>query len=238
MAGDDPVAGGHELDRLHPELDLLADGPPHLLGVADLAQVLRADLAPLGDHLARWQHPGSIDQALLDRPVHQHVDPRLQRAGPDEQRVARPQVGADDPGDLEGVLVVGHRADLGVVEDEVERPADVGVGVAQPGDQRRPGQGHLLDRARVERRRAPEHLDDAVALQQDGAVEGALGGVARAGDDPGVGEQGACSHGPLGVEWIGGGGAGDLLGRASQRRAPCFWSPRLTARLSADRGRG
>ena len=45
MAGHDAVARGHELDRLHAQLDLLADGPAHLLGVADLAQVAGADRA-------------------------------------------------------------------------------------------------------------------------------------------------------------------------------------------------
>jgi hypothetical protein len=133
---------------------------------------------------------------VVDGPLDDDVDPGLEGAGPDQQRVPPAQVGADDAGHLEGVLVVGHRRDLGVVEDEVERPADVGVGVAQAGQHRGAGDVDPLRTRRVDRGPAAEDAGDAVALQQDVPVEGALDRVARAGDDPGVGEEDARRHVP------------------------------------------
>ena len=57
--------------------------------------------------------------------------------------------------------------------------------------------GHVDDPRRrgVDRRPAVEHAGDAVALDQDVAVEGPLGGVARARHDPGVGDQRAVGSG-------------------------------------------
>jgi hypothetical protein len=132
---DDPVAGHHQLDRPDAELALLPDDPAHLLGAVDLCERRGADGPPLRDHVARGPQSRPLDQAAVDGPLDDDVDAGLQGARADQQRVAPAQVGAHDRRHLEGVLVVGHRRDLGVVEDEVQRPADVRVRIAQPGKQ-------------------------------------------------------------------------------------------------------
>ena len=103
---------------------------------------------------------------------HDDVDAGLERAGADQGRVARRQVGAHHAGDLEGVLVVGHGGDGGMVEHEVEGPADVGVGVAQPRQHGGAGQVDRLDGRRIDWRPSPEDAGDPVALDEQVAVEG------------------------------------------------------------------
>ncbi len=201
--GDGLVARGHpigwaeivlaarreELDEPHPQLTLLAHHPAHLFRVADL-DPSRPDAAPRREVQTGRPQPGPGDDLAVDGALDEHVDSGLEGARPDERRVARSEVGLDHACDLEGVLVLCHPHDAVAVE-VVEGRADVGVGVAQPGESYGSGDVDHLHGAGVDRCRPSKYPANAITLDQDVALERALREVTRARDDSGVGDEGA-----------------------------------------------
>ncbi len=121
-------------------------------------------MGPLGTIRGTGQEP-PVDEVLG-----QHVVVGLEDAGADDEGVAALQECARHRGHVEDVALGRGGRHPVVVEDEVQRPADVGVRVAQPGDHRRAVQVDHAHRSGVDVEAPRRHRDDPFILDEDVAT--------------------------------------------------------------------
>ncbi len=154
-----------------------------------------AECARLGDHRPARHDARAGHQAAIDEVLGQHVVVGLEDAGPDDEGVTALEEGPGHRSHVEDVALRRGRRHPVVVEDEVERPADVGVGVAQAGQDRGAARGRPPGPPASSTSRRPR---DTAAIRfpsmRTSPSWGRSSAPPRAGEDPGVPQQCPVRH--------------------------------------------
>ena len=195
-AVDDTVARDEHLDRADALVALARDQLADRARVGgDLHQpALVTEATGRGEHRPARHDARTGDIAALDRRPGEQVVMRLGGARADDHRVAALDIGPGHRGDVECVLGRGRRRHRAMIEHEIERPADMGVGVAETRQHRRAVHVDPSSSARVHAHPPRRNGGDTLALDQHVTVERPLIGVAGATEHPGVGDQNALNH--------------------------------------------